>query len=106
MILIVVEALVLFAAVAGTIFAWGNPLTLDSRGLMTVLGQAAALSLSCIVAFYYNDLYDLRIVRSFSEFGSRLLQSFGVALILLAGFYTHRACRRPPCSRAASRRAC
>jgi exopolysaccharide biosynthesis polyprenyl glycosylphosphotransferase len=30
----------------------------------------------------------LRIVRSFSEFGSRLLQSFGVALILLAGFYT------------------
>lgn len=88
MILIVVEALVLFAAVAGTIFAWGSPLSIDSRGVMTVFGQAAALSLCCIVAFYYNDLYDLRIVRSFSEFGSRLLQSFGVALILLAGFYT------------------
>jgi exopolysaccharide biosynthesis polyprenyl glycosylphosphotransferase len=40
------------------------------------------------VAFYYNDLYDLRVVRSFSLFASRLLQSFGVALILLAGFYT------------------
>lgn len=88
MILIVVEALALFAAVAGTIFAWAHPLTTDGRDVMTVLGQAAALSLSCIVAFYYNDLYDLRIVRSFSEFGSRLLQSFGVALILLAGFYT------------------
>ena len=88
MILIVVEGLVLFAAVAGTIFAWGHPLTTDGRGVLTVLGQAAALSLCCIVAFYYNDLYDLRIVRSFSEFGSRLLQSFGVALILLAGFYT------------------
>lgn len=88
MILIVVEALALFAAVTGTIFAWGHPLATDGRAVMTVLGQAAALSLCCIVAFYYNDLYDLRIVRSFSEFGSRLLQSFGVALILLAGFYT------------------
>ena len=45
-------------------------------------------SLCCIVAFYYNDLYDLRVVRSFSLFASRLLQSFGVALILLALFYT------------------
>jgi sugar transferase (PEP-CTERM system associated) len=88
MILIMVEALALFAAVAATIFAWGHPPTIDGRAVMTVLGQAAALSLCCIVAFYYNDLYDLRIVRSFSEFGSRLLQSFGVALILLAGFYT------------------
>lgn len=88
MILIVVEAVALFAAVAATIFAWGHPPTIDGRAVMTVLGQAAALSLCCIVAFYYNDLYDLRIVRSFSEFGSRLLQSFGVALILLAGFYT------------------
>jgi len=88
MILIIVEALALFVAVTATIFAWGHPPTIDGRVVMTVLGQAAALSLSCIVAFYYNDLYDLRIVRSFSEFGSRLLQSFGVALILLAGFYT------------------
>jgi exopolysaccharide biosynthesis polyprenyl glycosylphosphotransferase len=84
MILIAVEALALFMAVTTTILAWGQP----SQGVMTVLGQAAALSLCCVVAFYYNDLYDLRIVRSFSEFGSRLLQAFGVALILLAGFYT------------------
>ena len=53
-----------------------------------MLGQAGAVSLCCIVAFYYNDLYDLRVVRSFSLFASRLLQSFGVALILLALFYT------------------
>ncbi len=88
MILVVVEALALFVAVAATIFAWGHPLAGGWQGVVNVLGQAAALSLCCIVAFYYNDLYDLRIVRSFSEFGSRLLQSFGVALILLAGFYT------------------
>jgi exopolysaccharide biosynthesis polyprenyl glycosylphosphotransferase len=53
-----------------------------------MLGQAGAISLCCIVAFYYNDLYDLRVVRSFSLFASRLLQSFGVALMLLAVFYT------------------
>ena len=88
MIFIVLEGVTLFAAVVGTIFAWGHPLTITSRDVMTVLWQAAAISLCCIVAFYYNDLYDLRIVRSLSEFGSRLLQSFGVALILLAGFYT------------------
>src|SRR5207247_4638571 len=44
-------------------------------------------SLCCIIAFYYNDLYDLRIVRSFGGFAARLLQSFGVTLILLGIFY-------------------
>ena len=39
------------------------------------------------MAFYYNDLYDLRAVRSFSELASRLAQAFGVAMILLAGLY-------------------
>src|SRR5690242_18163875 len=53
-----------------------------------MLGQAGAVSLCCITAFYYNDLYDLRVVRSFSLFASRLLQSFGVALMLLGLFYT------------------
>jgi sugar transferase (PEP-CTERM system associated) len=52
------------------------------------MGQAAILSLCCIVAFYYNDLYDLRVVRSFSQFATRLLQGLGVALVLLAALYT------------------
>jgi FlaA1/EpsC-like NDP-sugar epimerase len=86
--LAVTEGLVLFLAVCGTIYAWGHPLLVDWVDLATLLWQAGAVSLCCIVAFYYNDLYDLRVVRSFSLFASRLLQSFGVALILLAGFYT------------------
>jgi exopolysaccharide biosynthesis polyprenyl glycosylphosphotransferase len=86
--LAVVEGFVLFLAVCGSIFAWGHLLFLDWLDVATLLWQAAAVSLCCIVAFYYNDLYDLRVVRSFSLFASRLLQSFGVALILLAGFYT------------------
>ena len=78
----------LFAAVCGSIFAWGHLLIVDWLDVATLLWQAAAVSLCCIVAFYYNDLYDIQVVRSFSLFASRLLQSFGVALILLAGFYT------------------
>jgi exopolysaccharide biosynthesis polyprenyl glycosylphosphotransferase len=88
MTLAIIEGLVLSLAVAGTAFAWGHRLFVDWLDVATMLGQAGAVSLSCIVAFYYNDLYDLRVVRSFSLFASRLLQSFGVALILLALFYT------------------
>jgi exopolysaccharide biosynthesis polyprenyl glycosylphosphotransferase len=82
------EGLVLFLAVCGSIFAWGHLLFVDWIDVATMIWQAAAISACCIVAFYYNDLYDLQVVRSFSLFASRLLQSFGVALIFLGGFYT------------------
>jgi exopolysaccharide biosynthesis polyprenyl glycosylphosphotransferase len=39
------------------------------------------------LSFYYNDLYDLRIVRSFGEFMGRLPQAFGIAFVTLYGFY-------------------
>ena len=84
--LILVEAATLFAAAGTTVFLWGSPHLLDWIDAASFLGQAAALSLCCIVAFYYNDLYDLRVVRSFAEFTTRLLQGLGVALLLLAGF--------------------
>jgi sugar transferase (PEP-CTERM system associated) len=86
--LAIFEGIVLFLAVSGSIFAWGHLLIVDWLDAVQVVWQAAAVSLCCIVAFYYNDLYDLQVVRSFSLFASRLLQSFGVALILLAAFYT------------------
>jgi sugar transferase (PEP-CTERM system associated) len=85
--LAVIEGLVLFLAVCGSIYAWGHVLFLDWLDFAKMLWQAGAVSLCCIIAFYYNDLYDLRVVRSFSLFASRLLQSFGVALMLLAGFF-------------------
>jgi len=85
--LAIIEGLVLSLAVAGSAFAWGHRLFLDWLDVAAMLGQAGAVSVCCIVAFYYNDLYDLRVVRSFSLFTTRLLQSFGVALMLLALFY-------------------
>jgi exopolysaccharide biosynthesis polyprenyl glycosylphosphotransferase len=85
--LAVLEGSSLFAAVAGMIFLWTRPLVVDWIDVLTLLGQGFAVSLCCVMAFYYNDLYDLRIVRNFGDFASRLLQSFGVAFILLAVFY-------------------
>lgn len=77
----------LFVIVCGMTFLWDHSIPIDWVNAATVLGQGFAVSLCCIVSFYYNDLYDLRIVRSFREFASRLLRSFGVAFILLAAFY-------------------
>jgi exopolysaccharide biosynthesis polyprenyl glycosylphosphotransferase len=77
----------LFAAVCGALFISGHPLQMNGFGVLVVLAKALTISLCCAVSFYYNDLYDLRIVRSFGEFASRLLQAFGVAFIFLAAFY-------------------
>jgi exopolysaccharide biosynthesis polyprenyl glycosylphosphotransferase len=85
--LMVLEAGLLFAAVCGTTFVWARASFIDWLDVLAVVGQALALAISCTVAFYYNDLYDLRIVRSFAGFAGRLVQAFGVAFILLAGFY-------------------
>src|SRR6266571_743665 len=87
-VLALIEGSVLFAAVCLTIFRWAQPFLTGWFDVTAVIGQALALSLCCVVAFYYNDLYDLRIVHSLDSFVSRLLQSFGVAFILLAGFYS------------------
>lgn len=88
MILAFVEGVLLFVAVGGTIMFWGHAPGSGWHDVALLLWQAAVPSACCVIAFYYNDLYDLRIVRSFAEFSSRLLQSFGVALILLAAVYT------------------
>ena len=52
----------------------------------TVL-KAFLITVICQICLYYNDLYDLTITDSLLELGIRLLQSLGVAAILLAIFY-------------------
>lgn len=86
--LVLLEGLGLFAAVSVAIVVWADPLLIDWIDVGALLAQAFAVSGCCIVAFYYNDLYDLRIVGNLKEFCARLLQSFGVAFVFLAGFYT------------------
>src|SRR2546422_8991834 len=86
--LVLVEGAALFAAVGSMMFVWARPVIVDGFDVSTIIAKALAVCACCLVAFYYNDLYDLRIVRSLSGFASRLLQAFGVTFILLAVFYS------------------
>src|SRR5438552_15871193 len=86
--LALLEGVSLFVAVGARILLWLHPLVTDWIDILTFLSQAFRISFCCIVAFYYNDLYDFRVARNFAQFASRLVQSFGVAFLLLAIFYT------------------
>jgi len=76
------EVGVLTTAVSAASVAWAG-----WTDVFVSLGRASLLALCCVVAFYYNDLYDSRIVGTFGDFVSRLLQALGVASILLAAVY-------------------
>ena len=85
--LALVEGGSLFGAVTATVLITGQSRIIDWRDVAWLLAQAGSLWFCCIVAFYYSDLYDLRVVRSFREFAARLLESFGVAFLLLSALY-------------------
>lgn len=87
-VLAVVETTFVFAAATIMSFLWGHTVVVDWIDVAGILGASAVLAVCCGVAFYYNDLYDLRITRTVTVFAIRLVQSIGVAFILLAGFYT------------------
>ena len=84
---VVVETLLLFFILYGftlvqaqaSLFALNNAVMFVEQTLFPVL--------IVILSFYYNNLYDLHIVRSFSEFAKRLPRVLGVAFVLLYGFY-------------------
>jgi exopolysaccharide biosynthesis polyprenyl glycosylphosphotransferase len=77
-----VEVGLLSTAVSVTTIAWA-----EWTGVLSALVRASTLAFCCVISFYYNDLYDFRIVSRFRDFASRLLQAFGVSFILLAAFY-------------------
>src|SRR5580765_3438599 len=53
-------------------------------GALVAMARAAALSICCVLAFYYQDLYDLRAIRSFRSFLTRLPRSVALALFFAA----------------------
>ena len=73
-------------AVCCLLFLWGQATPLEWPYLASVLPQALVVSFCCLVCFYYNDLYNLRVVRGLAEFVPRLFQSLLVAFVLLAAF--------------------
>jgi sugar transferase (PEP-CTERM system associated) len=55
--------------------------------LLTAIWKAAIVTALCLLCLYYNDLYDLTVVRTSREVVIRLLQAVGTALILIALLY-------------------
>ena len=53
----------------------------------TAFWKGSVVSALCMLCLYYNDLYDLTVVRTTREVFIRLLQSVGSALILIAVLY-------------------
>jgi len=84
---LLLEGALLWISTSAAIFVWAQPGYTGFAQLLSAFKHATVLSSCCLVSFYYNDLYDFRVVRSFRDFGSRLLQSFGVAFVLLAACY-------------------
>jgi len=81
------EAGLLWVSTTAAIYTWAQPSYVGWAQLLSAVKHATVLTSCCILSFYYNDLYDLRVARSFRDFGSRLLQAFGVAFVLLAACY-------------------
>lgn len=84
---VVVEIVLLFLAVCSAILLPAQPSLFVWSNVVVISGQIFYPALFVILSFYYSDLYDLRIVRSFSEFMKRLPQALGTAFALLYGFY-------------------
>jgi len=79
------EGIVIFAAV---IVACWLLLNVDLFGLdRWIYLKILLISVVCQTCLYYNDLYDLKVTDTFGELSIRLLQSLGIAAIILAVIY-------------------
>ena len=81
------EAGSVFAAVCLLLVGRAHPTLLDGMGVPAVIAPALAVSLCCLVSFYYNDLYELRALREVRGVAPRLL-SLGITLLLVGATYT------------------
>jgi len=74
--------------VCGTALLWARSLHFAGADAAVYAGQALIPACSFIISSYYNNLYDLRVLNNFDEFGVRLPQTFGMAFLLIAVLYT------------------
>jgi exopolysaccharide biosynthesis polyprenyl glycosylphosphotransferase len=78
-----IETVALLAAACLTSVVWGLSARANPADFAAVLRESAALSLCCMVSFYYNDLYDLRLVRGFRDFVPRLGRSLAATAVIV-----------------------
>src|SRR5213594_3888388 len=87
LILALIECGLICAAACATIHLGSGAHAGGAAHIGDALELSLALSLSCTFAFYCHQLYDLRVVRTFRAFLSRLPLSAGVAFVLTVGLW-------------------
>jgi len=85
--LALIESGLLFGVVLGGTFLLEQRVLRSAIDAATLLTHVMAICACCIAGFYYNDLYNPRVVWSFRGFAARLLSSLGLAFVLLAVLY-------------------
>ena len=85
--LALLEAGSIFAVVCAVALGRFAPAPIGRADLAVAAARSLAVSLCCVAAFYYNDLYDLRVLRNAAGFATRLPRALATALALLCGIY-------------------
>lgn len=84
--LALLEGFAIFIAVSGAFLAWRLKVPAGWGDILAILAQAAGLAACTMTAFYFADLYNPRMVRSFQTLLGRLPRALAWATLLLAGF--------------------
>jgi len=66
---------------------WARELQLQGTDALVYSLQALIPAFCFVVSSYFNNLYDLRVMSNFEEFGTRLPQTFGIAFLLSTVLY-------------------
>lgn len=79
------EGLVIyFSVIIAAYIKMGSDLQLFDHWVVL---KSLLITIVCQVALYYNDLYDLKITRNYTELGIRLLQALGITTIFFGIAY-------------------
>ena len=60
-----------------------------TRASWGVAARIAIVTVVCILAFYYNDLYNFEVPHDVGQLFRRLCRALGLSALVLAGVYLH-----------------
>jgi exopolysaccharide biosynthesis polyprenyl glycosylphosphotransferase len=80
---VIVEMGLLFLAMSGVTLLWRSTQTLTWENILLLIEQASAPTLCFFVSFYWNDLYNVRAIKSLGEFYRYFSRALLTTVILL-----------------------
>jgi exopolysaccharide biosynthesis polyprenyl glycosylphosphotransferase len=86
LVLALLEGSSIFAVAGGVLLIWKHPALAGRVDVPAVLAEAAEFSLFFLVAFYYADFYNPRVIRSFEALLGRVPRALAVVIPLVVLF--------------------